>query len=232
MGEHKYRHGHSILHGMKPFRELWPLSKPAKYILISLGLGVLLGLLWLMTVRVILAKDEHTHYHANFAVYVDGERLQFVGPTFFEEVAACSMAGSDDPKTRVHMHDNVQDVVHVHDEAVTWGAFFANLRYGLSDKALTLDNSVLVDNQDGKNLVFILNGEPTTTIANRVIRSEDVLLINYGSEDSATIQQRYDSIKHTARHYNETADPSACSGSPPFTFKERLRRALSVNGGH
>jgi hypothetical protein len=83
------------------------------------------------------------HYHANFAVYINGQQEQFKGMKYYEETAAqtCTLEKIDDPAERAHMHDNVNNVVHVEDHLVTWGNFFQNLGWGLGDDYLkTADN--------------------------------------------------------------------------------------------
>lgn len=195
----------------------------------ALGAGFFLGLIWFSAIRMVLVKNTSLHYHANFAIFVDGQQLKLEGPSFYEEVATCGVDGENDPKRRVHLHNNEAEVVHVHDEAATWGQLLANLRYGLSDSSITLDDIVLVDNTDGKQLTFWLNGKLVDRISNQVISSKDVLLISYGSEDEAALAQQFASIPNTAAHVNEVADPGTCSGNQPLTFTERLRRALSVN---
>ena len=64
-----------------------------------------------------------THYHANFALYVNGVRDEFKSPTFYEEISSCTTTHHDDPKSRTHMHGSEFDTIHVHDDGVTWGHF-------------------------------------------------------------------------------------------------------------
>jgi hypothetical protein len=65
-------------------------------------------------------------------------------------------------------------------------------------------------------------------VANEVIRSEDVLLISYGKDDAAALHALYDQIERDAAQYNQTTDPSACSGSRPITFTERLKKSIGI----
>jgi hypothetical protein len=188
--------------------------------------GFVAGVLWLVAVRFITYQPDETHYHANFAVYVDGKRDEFKSFTFYEEIQSCGSNVADNPKHRVHMHDNVNHVVHVHEPGVMWGHFFANLGYTLGDTLIKNDNGVHISDQDGRQLSFVLNGEKTNSIANRLIRSEDVLLISYGNDDAETIQQRYDAIVKDAADYNKRRDPSSCSGTKELTFTERIKKSI------
>ncbi len=194
-------------------------------VIIALLAGFIIGTLWLVAFRFFAWKSEAVHYHANFALYVNGQRDEFDNFTFYEEVQACGGDAINNPRTRVHMHDQKNYVVHVHDNAATWGAFFANLGYALGNNVLKTDDGIYVDGQGGK-LSFILNGEPVAGVANRTIENEDVLLINYGNEDDKTLKTRYDEIPTDAGEFNAKYDPSSCSGGEGLTFSERLKEAF------
>ena len=198
-----------------------------------LALGVLagfvLGTLWLVAIRFVTYKNDATHYHANFALYINGQRDEFKNFTFYEEVQSCGSDEKNNPKTRVHMHDNINHVVHVHEPGVTWGHFFANLGYALDNTVIKTDDGVFVDGASGSTLTFMLNGKPVAKIANEVIRSEDVLLINYGKDDSAgALKSRYEAIKKDAADYNKRNDPSSCSGAKELTTAERIKKAIGI----
>ncbi len=203
-------------------------KNPVTAIVIVLA-SVLVGATIMVGVRFITYKPNTVHYHANFALYVNGVRDGFKGPGFYEEVQACTSNESDNPRSRVHMHNNVNNVVHVHARGVTWGQFFENLSYTLGDNTIETSDGVFVSAQDGSELQFVLNGEPVDTAANRPIKSEDVLLVNYGNDDTSTIKSRYDVIPPDAHKYNERHDPASCAGSKPLTFLERLKVALGFN---
>lgn len=191
----------------------------------ALGLGFLLGVLWLVAMRFVSYKDPNVHYHANFALYINGQRDQFDNFTFYEEVQSCGSDEVNNPATRVHMHDRINHVVHVHDAAATWGHFFANLGYTLGNDSLKTDGGMLTDGSGGK-LRFILNGQESGNITNTTIRSEDALLIDFGNDDDAALQSRYNQITRDAAEYNKRNDPSSCTGTKPVTFMERLKQAF------
>lgn len=201
---------------------------------ITAGLvGVAIGALLIIGFRVATLKDSHTHYHANFALYVDGQRDEFKNFTFYEEVSSCGGNNLDNPKIRVHMHGNVNYVVHVHDRAATWGAFFANLGYTLGDNLIKTDKGVFISGQNGKKLAFLLNGKPITAAANRTIANDDVLLVSYGDGDADILEKQQKTIVDDAQKYNETADPAACSGSDKLTFWEKVKQSVwTKNSDH
>lgn len=191
------------------------------------GLGVAIGFIMFVGARAVMQQDHSTHYHANFALYINGEHEKFESFTFYEEVQSCSAEDQNNPRHRVHMHQPENDVVHVHAEGVTWGHFFANLGYGLTNKAVTTDEGVFVDGQNGKELNFVLNGQPATSIDNKVIESGDALLIDYG--DGKNTDEKFSKITKDAHEHNTKPDPAACSGPGTLTFRERLKRALDFS---
>lgn len=189
-------------------------------------IGFVLGATWLVALRYVTYQSDNVHYHANFALYINGQRDEFKSFTFYEEVQACTSDNVDNPKNRVHMHNQDSDLIHVHAHGVTWAQFFDNLGYTLGDTLVKTDKGVYVDGQDGNKLTFWLNGKPVEIIASTLIKSEDRLLINYGKDDQVTLQKRYDSVAQTAREANTKNDPATCSGDEKLTPLQRLKKSL------
>ena len=187
--------------------------------------GFFIGILWFIALRFFLIVDKTIHYHANFNLYVNGQKDPFDDFTQYEEVQACSGETKDNPRGRAHLHKPNPHVVHVHDNAVTWNAFFANVGYGLSDKALTTTDGVFVGGQNNK-LTFLLNGEQVDTVANRIIGNTDVLLVSYGDESLESLKQRYNDIPKDAAEVNTQYDPASCSGTKEMTAIDRLKAAV------
>ncbi len=190
--------------------------------------GLLVGFLLFGGLRMALVQQDEVHYHANFGLFINGQRDKFKNFTFYEDAQSCAASAGANPKSRAHMHDNVNDVVHVEDENVTWGAFFANLGYGLSDKSVETDSGVFVDGQRGRHLSFVLNGEKVDNVANKVIDNEDVLLVDYGPKNT-DLDFEYNQIGKTAQEYNSRQDPAACSGEELLDFAGRLKRAFDFS---
>ncbi len=178
-------------------------------ILVAL-IGFMGGLLWLVSMRVVFAQPQETHYHANFMVYINGQREEFKEFTYYEEVAACTSAYADNPKGRVHMHDKVGDVIHVHDKRVTYGNFFQNIGWAVGPRYIANLTQVFQTNDQNK-VVYILNGKQVDNIANTIIGNEDHLLVSYGVNNT-NWQEQFDAIPSTAGEVNKYQDPATCSG--------------------
>lgn len=207
-----------------------PLSKIWEIILKQLkskSFWIILGLFFLIlfVVRFSLIKDDQTHYHANFAVYINGRQEKFESPLYYQEVQSCSSDDLDDPMHRVHMHGNENSVIHVHANAVTWGHFFTNIGYGLTKNLIETPEGLLVDGKDGKKLTFYLNGEEVDSVTNKLIGNEDKLLVDYGTVDKERLNKESSEIKNLAHEANIKQDPASCSGGELNT-KDKLISAL------
>jgi len=198
---------------------------------VAILIGFVLGIISFIGYRIATYRSTNIHYHANFALYINGDRDEFESFTFYEEVQACVDHGVENPKSRTHMHDQQSSLIHVHDGGVTWGHFIANLGYGLTDRALQNDKQVYHEGEEGE-LTFILNGKEVSSVANRVIKSEDVLLINYGKDDDDTLKGRYETIPRNAHEFNGRYDPGGCSGDEKLTLGKRFRAALGIEEQH
>jgi len=180
------------------------------------GAGVVLGALIVLAIRfATYSPPNHVHYHANFAVYINGQREQFKDPSYYQEVAICSADAGDNPKARVHMHDEVNDVIHVHDAGVTWGNFFENIGWSLSATSIINKQGAIYTENDQNKLHLILNGQDYTDLgglANTVIRDKDRLLISYGNEGQTTVMAQFKTVAHTAAQVDQQTDPKSCGG--------------------
>lgn len=202
------------------------MSRPA----LLVGAGVVAGVLGFGLVR-LAALPPHpvTHYHANWAVFVDGKRLDLSDDRYMEDVARCKSDPTRvDPEDRVHMHNRDPDVVHVHDGGATWGHLLANLGFGIDDDYLATDRGERHVSGGGRTLKFVLNGRPAASVHNQVIASEDRLLISFGAESAEeAARAQFPQVASDAGEFNRKPDPAGCSGNTEHaTFGDRLRRAF------
>lgn len=174
------------------------------------------------------AGSDQPHHHADFAIYINGVKLDFDSPVYYEEVTACSESERNRPQSRAHLHSPDPGIVHVHDYAVTWSHFLANLGIVLADDYLaTSTNAYIPDDQ--KQLRFILNGQFISYPSGKVIASEDVLLIDYGDGSKEELKSRYDSIEIGAPRANSENDPYGCFGTGEvMSTGQRLWQALQI----
>ncbi|HSW75254.1 MAG TPA: hypothetical protein VLG16_05310 [Candidatus Saccharimonadales bacterium] len=190
--------------------------------------GVLLGALVILGIRFATYKPaSHVHYHANFAVYINGVREEFKDPSYYEDVLACAPTGNDiTPPERAHMHDNVNNVVHIHDHAVTWGQFFTNIGWYIGDDFIKTRTTMYTASGNSELHIMLNNQDYTglTPVTNMLIKDQDMLLVSFGDIDNATLQQEYKTIPHTAHSYDVGKDPASCSaGGSSVTTGDRFK---------
>jgi hypothetical protein len=185
--------------------------------------GVLVGALAILGIRFITYSPEQTHYHANFAVYINGQRELFKSPMYYEEVSGSCALGKDvKPAQRVHLHDEVADVVHVHDHAVTWGDLFMNLDWAVG-KGFIRTPGHIYQADSTQRLTFVVNGQPVDNIATTVINDEDRLLVDFGSTSEKQLTDEFNRVAKTAHQYDIGKDPAACLGNAKPTASDRLK---------
>jgi hypothetical protein len=101
----------------------------------------------------------HVHYHAGFVVYM--------------HVDMCSIAEKQKEHNlkqvdRVHLHDNVGDVAHIHADGVLWKELFEN-------------SSIILPSN--KKLVAFQNGNTTIeNVLNKKIEPYESIILVYGEE--------------------------------------------------
>lgn len=196
----------------------------------TLILGLVLGFLVFGLVRLAaLPPPETVHYHANWAVWINGERVDFTGDRYMEDVSACAADPSNmTAHARVHMHENNADVVHVHAPGATWGHLLQNLGWGIGPDWIYTDSGELYRNGEEGRLTFVLNGIVVPPAYDRVIQDTDRMLISFGTETPEDlVNERFPTVASNAREFDENYDPAGCRGTTPEeTFGDRLRRAF------
>jgi hypothetical protein len=202
---------------------------PQARALLTFVLGLVVGVVAYAAVRfAALPPIEAVHYHANWALWIDGARVDLTGDQYMEDVAACA----SDPANigahqRVHMHENNADIVHVHHGGATWGHLLQNLGWGIGVDWLYSDAGVLYRDEEGKRITYILNGLVVPPVYDRVIQPGDRLLISLGSESpQELLETRFPSVASNAPEYDVSFDPAGCMGAMEETLGARVRRAI------
>ncbi|MEI7709163.1 MAG: hypothetical protein WCI76_00445 [bacterium] len=184
--------------------------------------GIILGVVLLVAWQLVNFKSTKVHYHANFALYVNGTREMFKDDNYYEGTSNCYADDTNEPKERVHMHDNVNGLVHVHAPAVTWGHFFANIGWNLGSNYLQTRDRLLMASSY-QPLKFWLNGKEVSNPAGRVIGDQDRLLVSYGAADAATLSKQFSTVEDTAIQADNTKDPASCRGGVDDSLISRLK---------
>lgn len=127
-----------------------------------------------LTARNPVPSVDHTHLHAAFQVYVDGQ-LQDFSSFRYMSLVPCGDHGKkltpeEEQHEKAHLHESIGDVVHVHRAGATWGDLFLNLAYQFDDN---------------KELVAYVNGEIVDDIFTYPIENYDTVIIVSGDQSQA-----------------------------------------------
>ena len=184
--------------------------------------GIVVGLLAIAGWRLVSYHSLAVHYHANFAVYVTGQREPFTADSYYEGTTHCYADEASEPAERAHMHNHVSDLVHVHAAAITWGQFFANLGWAIGPTYLQTRDKLLVADS-AHHLTYLLNGQAVANPSELVIKSLDKLLVSYGTARGAQLQTQFQSISDSAQQANTSPDPATCGGAAQPDWQVRLQ---------
>ena len=131
------------------------------------------------------------HWHADFALYIRGERYDFSQERFISDE-------EDELTENVHIHNPRHNVVHVHREGTTWREFFHSLGFELTDRCITTPEGGHYCTSDMERLSFVLNGAKLERLAFQDITDIDRALISFGSETDEELLAQYELVTDEA----------------------------------
>jgi len=141
-----------------------------------------------------LVLGEKVHEHADFAVYLNGEKFDFT-PTKYQS----SDTNPLDPDA--HLHDGNGDVTHKHRKGITLGYFFDTIGIKFDSQCFVTDNGKQYCNTADKKLSLYVNGKENTAFGNYEFTDLDRILITYG--DQTGVADQITSITDDACLYSE-----------------------------
>lgn len=187
-----------------------------KYVLPLVLLFFFTGFIVWKTLQV---PAEPVHYHANFAVFVDGKQVDFSRPELMH-IAPCTDDThlDTDPAENVHLHDGIGNVVHLHMAGITWKTFFDSIKFDY----LALTN--------GKELTVYRNGEMVSPgiLTDIPIGRQDRVLIQIATQ-SAFISSEYEKVGTNAAEYDTgKVGIEKCGSAASLSLWQRFRIAFRL----
>lgn len=140
---------------------------------------VLLTIIVVTAVLAIRLPDtEQTHIHSNFGIFVDGEKLDFGNEKYMHSVP-CTLGAHRQWHfgDRVHLHDDVGDVAHIHDSGVVWGDLLMYLGVEVTNGGIVFEEKNFEVTGQKKLEVFV-NGRKADDFKRIEIKNNDTLIIN------------------------------------------------------
>ncbi len=146
---------------------------------------------------------EKVHEHADFAVYIEGEKFDFTKAKY-----QSSDTNPLDPDA--HLHDGNGGVTHKHRKGITLGYFFDSLGMKFDNRCFVTDDGKQYCNTADKKLTMYVNGKENTQFGNYEFTDLDRILITYG--DMTGVADQITSVSNDACMYSEKCPER---GKPP-----------------
>ena len=152
-------------------------------------------------------KGDEFHAHADFVVFLEGEKMNFSQKRFMHQ-EACGKPGEEehtvdlsnpaDYGEAIHLHDLNGNVMHTHHENATLKMFFLGIGFGLQQRdkdvcITTADTKTYCETQTKKLKVFVSGVEEPFGL-DYAPRDLDRILVSFGSETKPEITAQSESI--------------------------------------
>lgn len=134
------------------------------------------------------------HEHADFAVYLNGEKFDFKKAKY-----QSSVTNPLDPDA--HLHDGNGEITHKHRKGITLGYFFETLGMKFDTQCFVTDDGKKYCSEGSKTLKMFVNGKENTQFGNYEFTDLDRILITYG--DQTGVADQITSIADMACLYSE-----------------------------
>lgn len=189
-------------------------------------ISILLCVLLFVWYKVSQIPAVPVHYHANFAVFIEGKQADFTSPSLMH-IKPCSNDEheSSDPKENVHLHDQIGNVVHVHANGIDWHTFFSTVKFDLLSK--TNEKLMTVYSKGERVSQEYLYAE---------IKPQDQVLIHIASQsgvqnvkDDPVLAKEQESVGTSAAQYDEgKVGVEKCGVDGTRTFFQRFKLAFHL----
>ena len=127
------------------------------------------------------------HWHADFALIINGERFDFNDPAFISTAEFETSVSS-------HIHNPRHSVVHLHYEQTTWAEFFDGLGFALGDGTMTMPDGTVHANDDTNRWTYLVNGVEIDRLRLQYISDLDRVILNYGPETAEELLGEWETL--------------------------------------
>jgi hypothetical protein len=143
-----------------------------------------------------IANPDPNHTHTDFAVWIDGDRMDFSAPELMSEKEDDDSATADHAKhghqhhDYLHLHDGVGHVIHRHKPGLSIGEFFESIRISISGTCYA-SFTPLADGELCGSTPFRLfvNGSEMPFTMDYVFEDLDQILITNAANDAEVARE-------------------------------------------
>jgi protein-disulfide isomerase len=164
------------------------------------------------------------HKHADFAVYIRGQEVDFSQEKYQSHGHVEGEEGDEHDDGEVsgnkhqylHLHDGNGEIIHQHATGYTLADFFGSIGVTLTNDCITLDTGEEYCENDLETLTGMVNGERVADIAGYEFADEDRIVVSFGNERA--LDEEMANVTDIACIYSETcpergeAPDEACVG--------------------
>ncbi len=212
---------------------------------VFLTIGFLLGFLVLaiaLRLEVSNSEDVDFHEHADFALFIDGEKFDFSDFRYMSNEPCKITSNSLFPsvyahggeatggglEAAVHLHNGKGGTIHVHKPGITYEDFFASIGMSFHDNAFVDADGNRYEKNSEKKFSFIINGKRVDSIESEQVRDLDRVLISYGDRNRTeeSLIQEYGYVTNDACiasescSHREPPEAESCAQEPtPLLLK-------------
>lgn len=137
---------------------------------------------WLLFVR--NTHHDEYHVHAGFKVFIDDKLIDFSDIKYMYFLP-CGLDTADQKtlQDKVHLHDRIGDVVHVHAEGIRWKDLFESLKYELPTNenieyfkdGQRVENLLELEIMNEESVLIVVNGtKPESEYLNEQVSLEKI----------------------------------------------------------
>lgn len=172
-------------------------------------------------------NPDPNHTHADFAVYISGERVDFAKDAYMSGSSTGSLTDADHlaHNPYYHLHDGNGDVIHRHKPGLVIGEFFGSIGFTMASDCFTVAGGKPVCNDGAKTWKMYVNGTEHAFDPNYAFVDEDKILLTYDA-DQSDVQRQLAALTDEACLYSKTCpwrgDPPAesCISDPKIPCVE------------
>lgn len=162
-------------------------------------IGILIGgasVLFAVRYNILHATEHDFHEHADFALFLMGERFDFSKDKYMNyepcaissksllpSVYAHEHSSNEVERGDVDLHNNNGNVIHVHREGINYSDFFITLGMEFNDTSFSDDEGNSYKEDDQNEFRFFINNQEVDSLTSREIRDFDRVLISYGTRN-------------------------------------------------
>jgi hypothetical protein len=140
-----------------------------------------------------VANPDPNHTHADFAIWMDGQRMDFSASELMSGLSTDETTHDEDSERHdpyLHLHDGIGHVIHRHKPGLSVGDFFASIQIGIAGNCYTSFEPLADGEICGEHpFRMFINGKEVPLSLSYVFDDLDQILFTNTIDDAEAMQQ-------------------------------------------